>query len=244
MSPPRFWTPSGLVPGPHRLEGTEAHHLAHVLRLGAGDAVELFDGRGGVATATVAAGSKRTVDLLVTDVRRDAAPSPQIVLAVAPPKGERFDWLVEKAAELGVDILIPLLTERGTVDPRDSKLDRLRQVVIAACKQSRCNWAMEIAPPRRWSEFLQTHPTGSTLFLTDPEGSPVPTLRPAKLSPASIWTFAIGPEGGWTTAELAAGQAAGCQRLSLGATVLRIETAAVVCATLGRLWRDAAGQCG
>jgi len=213
------------------LDGPEAHHLSHVLRLSAGDTVELFNGRGRAAAAVVTTVSKRTTDLQITAVRNAPPLSPRIVLAVAVPKGERFDWLVEKAAELGVARLIPLLTVRGTVDPRDSKLDRLRQVVIAACKQSRNDWAMEIAAPIAWTELLARLLPDSTLLVADPAGQP---LSASESTTSAETIIAIGPEGGWTPDELAAGQKAGGRLVSLGPTILRIETAAIVAAALVR----------
>jgi len=236
MLPHRFWSPPPLEAGPMRLEGPEAHHLSHVLRLATGDAVELFDGQGARGAATVFSVSRRSAEVVVSDVVHEPRTGPLTVLAVAPPKGERFDWLVEKAAELGVARLVPLITERGSVDPRDSKLSRLRQVVIAACKQSRSNWAMEIAATRSWNDFLRDVGNDTQLLIADPTGSPAVMERPARVSAPSEIMFAIGPEGGWTPSELASGAAAGGQRLSLGATILRIETAALVCATLGRIW--------
>ena len=98
----RFYCDS--IDGPRiELEGTEAHHLA-VLRLNAGDKVELFDGLGGLATAVISAIRKNIVTLEIEDVRRSEMPkSRRIIIAVSVPKGERFDWLIEKCTELGVE---------------------------------------------------------------------------------------------------------------------------------------------
>jgi 16S rRNA (uracil1498-N3)-methyltransferase len=227
--PPRFWTDAPLIAGSFALDGPEAHHLTHVLRMISGDAVELCDGRGHVAEAVIAAAAKRSVTLDIRTVTEFPPLVPRLTLAVAVPKGERFDWLVEKAAELGVSRLVPLRTDRGTVDPRDSKLDRLRQVVIAACKQSRNPWAMELVSPIAWTDWLATRSMEVPLLIADPMGTALPMP-----SAASEIEFAIGPEGGWTTEELAAGERAGGQRVSLGPTILRIETAAIVVAGLVR----------
>lgn len=228
----RFFAATLPTSGAITLDGPEAHHLAHVLRLTPGACVELFDGRGGVAAARIAQVRKRDVELVVEQHRLDSPPSPEIVLAVAVPKGERFDWLVEKATELGVARLTPLVTERSSVDPRDSKLDRLRQLVIAACKQSGRNHLLELSPVQSWRDFVAAAATDAPWMLADPTGPPFH----AGLLPATTArrTLAIGPEGGWTADELALADAAGAVRVSLGATILRIETAALALAALLR----------
>jgi 16S rRNA (uracil1498-N3)-methyltransferase len=217
--------------GPFVLDGPEAHHLAHVLRLSAGAPVELFDGQGRSAEGTLAQVTKRTAEIQIVAVRETPPVLPRITLAVAVPKGERFDWLVEKAAELGVAKLVPLRTVRGIVDPRDSKIERLRQVVIAACKQSRNDWATEIVSPIAWDEWLSTRTKDVPLLIADPSG----TDLESRIGPESLEVLiAIGPEGGWTPEELAAGQTQGGELVSLGPTILRIETAAIVAAALVR----------
>jgi 16S rRNA (uracil1498-N3)-methyltransferase len=229
--PPRFWTSLPLAVGPFVLNGPEAHHVSNVLRLTVRDAVELFDGQGRAAEGVITAIARRSVELQITAVRETPPILPRITLAAAVPKGERFDWLVEKTAELGVAQLVPLRTARGTVDPRDSKLDRLRQVVIAACKQSRNNWAMEIAAPIAWDEWLSTKSKDIPLLIADAGGGALES----RIGPETLEVLiAIGPEGGWTAEELAAGQTQGGQLVSLGPTILRIETAAIVAAALVR----------
>ena len=155
------------------LDGLEAHHLLHVLRAVPGEMVEVFNGAGLVARAQVVATRKRDVELSIIDSRREARPAREIIIGTAVPKGDRFDWLVEKSTELGVTRLIPLVTVRSVVDPRDSKLDKLRQTVIAACKQSRRNHLLELSPVMSWADFVKQEVPGRSSFIAHPG-----TVRP------------------------------------------------------------------
>ncbi len=211
------------------LDEMESHHLAKVLRKSLGDVVELFDGNGQVATASVERISKREVQLRIVE-KSVAEPvlTPSLTLAVAPPKGDRFRWLVEKATELGVDRLIPLETRRSVVSPRDGKLEKMRQAVIAACKQSRRNRLMEILDPIAWDELLNKWIPSQASWLAHPTGSA--WAENQRDSDATSLLFVIGPEGGFTDEEVAAATVAGAKAVSLGQYILRIETAAVAIA--------------
>jgi 16S rRNA (uracil1498-N3)-methyltransferase len=157
-------------------------------------------------------------------------PSCSLVLATAIPKGERFDWLVEKATELGVDRFLPIVAERSVVLPRGSKLDRLRRSIIEASKQCRRARLMELAEPVAWSELVRTN-SGASRLLADPLG--VPGTSWPEIPRGAEAVLAVGPEGGFTgaEAELAIGQ--GWLPIRLGYNILRVETAGVAgCAAL------------
>lgn len=226
----RFYCENLSELGSMLLEGPEAHHLAKVLRLPPGETVVLFNGAGLVATAEIVSIGKREVTLTIRSAERTPPPRSSLIIATAVPKGDRFDWLVEKATELGVATLIPLRTERGVVDPRDSKLDRLRQVIIEACKQSRRAWKMDLAPV---TDFSVLFGRPGSLLVADPSGRPLTEIWQSVPS-SSPTNVAIGPEGGWTDEELTAARDAGAQIVSLGETILRIETAAIAVAAIGR----------
>src|SRR5947209_6955773 len=134
-TPRRFFVAGPLVTGFRRLEGTEAHHLVHVLRIGVGDTVVLFDGCGGEATATVTECAAGVVELTVGEPQVQSDDGPEIILAAAVPKGDRFGWMIEKATELGVARFVPLITERSVVIPGDGKLDKMRRTIVEASKQ-------------------------------------------------------------------------------------------------------------
>jgi 16S rRNA (uracil1498-N3)-methyltransferase len=172
--------------------------------------------------------SKGNVLLEITS-RRDAARErrSRLELAVAMPKGDRADWLVEKLTELGVARLIPLRTQRSVVRPGAGKLDRWRRIVVAASKQCGRNQLMEIAPLTDWPRLVSDPNLPRRRLIVDPDG-------PAATWYASELIAAIGPEGGWTDEELALANDAGWQRVGLGPRILRIETAAIVCASLAQ----------
>jgi 16S rRNA (uracil1498-N3)-methyltransferase len=227
----RSYVPTPLQPGELRIEGPEALHLLNVVRGRAGDLIQVFDGRGGMALATIIATHKKWFAVQINDVQQSPPETRPLVLATAVPKGPRCDWLVEKAAELGVTCWQPLVTERSVVDPRDSKLDRLRQVVISACKQCGRNRLMDIAPLATWEQFLTAFPNETPFLIATPDGPPWAEVVQS-VAPGAI---AIGPEGGWTGSELELAQQHGAQSVSLGPAILRIETAAAAVAAAWRL---------
>lgn len=229
---------SGDWDGPILLEESECHHLARVLRKSVGDRVELFDGRGQSASAVVVQVGKRSVTLeLDSSPQSEAAALPQVTLAVAPPKGDRFRWLVEKATELGVHRLVPLQCERSVVSPGENKLDKLRQTMLAACKQCGRNSFMQIDPPCAFSREFLTPTLGTVLFGACLEK---PTNLKDRLSGPlhEKCTIVIGPEGGLSEAEQHVLLSAGGIPVCVSPYTLRVETAAIMIATLCLLQSD------
>ncbi len=229
----RYYCPDPPVAGRITLGPEEARHMVRVRRVEVGEVVEVFDGRGMGYRAEVQGLGKDRVEVRVLETVPDRLASLSLTLASAVPKGERFDWLVEKATELGVRRLVPLRTERSTVDPRGSKLDRLRRVVIEAAKQCGRNRLMVLDDPVDWLEFLDQNPRSTstpTLLVAHPGGPPI---QRAVLGLESTVTLAIGPEGGFTDKEALAARDRGGRVVGLGPTLLRIETAGLAgCATL------------
>jgi 16S rRNA (uracil1498-N3)-methyltransferase len=214
------------------LQGTEFHHLAHVMRARIGDRLTVFDGLGTEAGAEIVGLSKSGISLRLGVRRRDSLPTePEIMLATAVPKVERFRWLVEKATELGVARLIPLQTARSVVAPGAIKLDKMRQAVIEACKQSGRNRLMEIDPLTSWREFVGTSVRASRTFVADPTGLPVPDLAEMRQKRESLLLI-VGPEGGLTDDERREAIEAGARPVTLGPRILRIETAALAMAAV------------
>jgi len=212
------------------LEEAETHHLQHVLRHQQGDRVELFDGQGRSATAEIVKVGRRSATLQVQDDVAMQPPSPvELTLAVAPPKGERLRWLVEKATELGVSRLALLVTERSVTEPRDTRLAKLEQTVIAACKQSRRNRLMELQPAIRLEEFLVQDAAG-VKWIANPGGVPFPQQWASTASVTRL-TCLIGPEGGFSAEELEIAKAHHAVPVALGSSILRVETAAIAVAS-------------
>jgi 16S rRNA (uracil1498-N3)-methyltransferase len=227
----RFYAPTSFDTPVIELPEKESHHLAHVLRKGIGDQVYLFDGQGRSATANVESMGRRSVRVRI--IEHHAADPPtrtELVLAVPLPRGDRSRWLVEKATELGVSALVPLHTARSVVDPRAARLDKLRQTVMSACKQCGRNRLMEICEPRAWPDLLAEVKPGTRLLVADRARAPV--LEALSRRQDERLFVAVGPEGGFTTEELALAAGLGAEAVSLGPHVLRIETAAVALSAL------------
>ena len=212
----RCYCPGFAIDAACHLDGDEARHLARVRRVAVG--------------AEVVALGRDRVDLRPA---RAVPPRPpgrvMLTLATAIPKGNRFDWLVEKATELGVERLTPLVTERSTVDPRSAKLDRLRRAIVESCKQCRRDRLMALDEPIRWDRWLaQLDPLDDHRWVAHPGGTP-PELAPS-IGRGGRVVAAVGPEGGFTDAELDLARRAGFERVDLTPTILRIETAGVALA--------------
>ncbi|WP_428307499.1 16S rRNA (uracil(1498)-N(3))-methyltransferase [Lacipirellula sp.] len=222
------------------LDGSEAHHLLHVLRATPGMAVTLFDGSGHEFDAEVTACKRSTVELAILESRLVDRELPQpLVLGVALPKGDRQRWIVEKSVELGVTRIVPLITERSEKQGGD----KLGRYVIEASKQCGRNRLMEIAEPMRWNDWLaaeapamggvsDAEALAPRRWVAHPTG-----VRPtaAEFAQQRSTLLAIGPEGGLSDGEVEAAVAAGWEAVGLGKRILRIETAAlglVACMTI------------
>jgi 16S rRNA (uracil1498-N3)-methyltransferase len=226
----RFFVEQPITGSTAELVDAEAQHLVKVMRAAVGDEVVLFDGSGAEFTAKVTRLSKSVVLLEILD-RREISREPRVelTLAVALPKGERQKWLVEKLTELGAARLVPLITERGVAQPVDAAIARLSRAVIEASKQCERNRLMEIAPPREALEYFAADVRGTKL-IAEPGGEQLGSLA----QDVTQLVVAIGPEGGFTPTELKAAMENGWRPVSLGRSILRIETAAIaVAAWLG-----------
>ena len=216
------------------VDDAEAHHLLHVLRFKPGDHLQLFDGCGMEADAVVTRISRREVFCTVT-TRRQTSQNDRVRVTViaAPPKAERLKWMVEKLTEIGVARLILLQTDRTEITPRESRTEKLRSYVIAACKQCRRNELMQLSPLQTLTSVLDdvmaTRLPGE-LWIAHPAPS-MPTVSSDRVMPMPSRLLLIGPEGGFTDTELQAAVNAGARMISWPHTILRIETAAMVFAT-------------
>lgn len=224
----RFFVNEPLTAGTTRLEGAQAHHLIHVLRIGVGQQVTLFDGEDVEAAAQVTGITNGAVELTILELRVAVTELPfELVLAAAVPKGDRFAWLIEKATELGVRRFIPLITSRSVVLPGAGKLDKMRRTIVEASKQCRRTRLMELSGPLAWPDFVARELSTASAWVAHPSGAPLELTREIPASPVVI---AVGPEGGFTDAELELALQQGARLLSLGPRVLRIETAALALA--------------
>lgn len=206
-----------------RLVGPRAHRLREVLRLRAGAPLAVFDGCGAERAATVAAVRGAAVTLAL-GAALVAAPEPPVpvVLACAFPRASRGDWLVEKATEIGVAQLVPLAADRSVLRAGEGRLARWRRIAVEAAEQ--CGRAVV---PVIGGE----PPAGATLVVADPETATTAREQFARLpAPPRAVVLQIGPEGGWSPAELAAFDRAGALHCTLGPRLMRVETAAILAA--------------
>lgn len=226
-----------LQPGEFSLPTTEAQHAVKVMRNSVGDEIEVFDGKGGLASAVITAIERRNVTVRVTELQHvPPASTPNIIVAAAPPRGDRVKWMVEKLTELGASQFIPLETARSVTYPGQGKLSKLEATVIGACKQCRRLHALEICQPVALNSLLED--PAATFWLAHPEVGPVVTN--SELDRAAKHIILIGPEGGFTDDEIAEIRSRNTRLLTWPDTILRIETAAIMSlVTVGNLLETA-----
>jgi 16S rRNA (uracil1498-N3)-methyltransferase len=230
---PRLFVDQVLAPDASlTLDGPPANYLANVLRLGPGAEIKLFDDRTGEWLAEIVESGRKRVTLAVARHLREREPVPDLWLLFAPIKRGRIDWLVEKATELGVARLVPVITGRTIVDRLN--LERLRAHVIEAAEQCERTALTELAEPVKLAALLAEWPAERALHFADENGGEPLEARPG---PAAIL---IGPEGGFTDEERSAIRALPQARpLTLGPRILRADTAALAAVAL---WMGAAGD--
>ncbi len=209
------------------IDGPAAHYLLNVMRMKAGDPILLFDNINGEWLAVVADSAKRQLTLRIERQMRAIEQVPDLWLCFAPVKKARLDWIIEKATELGVARLQPVITERTIVER--VKSERLEAQIIEACEQCGRTALPTLAEPVKLPQLLKDWPTGRVLLFADEAGgAPLGDINAP--APAAILT---GPEGGFTARErelLIAHAAA--RRIALGPRILRAETAAIAAVSL------------
>ncbi len=231
----RFYAPTAdFRDGKIYLSEDETRHLRDVLRLRAGDEVRVFDGVGREYAAAIETIEKRGAILRASgEVAPPAARSPlALVLAVALLKGEKFDTVVQKAVELGVSRLVPLMTRRCDVKIKAAadfakKRERLARIALEACKQSGRADLMEVDELQDFARFVETHREGARVMFAERGGAPFSTIEAG-----GRLTALIGPEGGWEDGELDFARARGVRLVTLGGRILRAETAGIAIAAL------------
>ena len=220
---PRLYVETPLGPGARvQLDAAQANYLGNVMRLKQGDRLLLFDGASGEWLAEIAETGKKRMTLTVIEPTRPQEAVPDLWLAFAPVKKGRVDWLVEKAVELGVERLLPVVTQRTIVDKLN--LERMRAHIVEAAEQCGRTALATIEAPVKLDALLKARDPARTLYFADESGgaSAATAFAPG---PALILT---GPEGGFTPDEAAAIHSAPhSTAISLGPRILRAETAAL-----------------
>jgi len=240
---PRLFIEDDLAQGAAlTFDGPRAHYLRDVLRLGVGAEVLLFNGRDGEWQAKVAATAKRSLDLGIQTQTRPQQSEPDLWLCFAPVKKARIDFIAEKATELGVSALVPVLTRRTNVERVN--VERLRANAVEAAEQTERLTIPEVREPATLEQVLKTWPADRRLLIADETGGGRPILDALSEARSGPWAVLIGPEGGFTREELDRIAALpGVLPVGLGPRILRADTAAIAAlaclqAAIGD-WREA-----
>ncbi len=242
MRAPRIYTPQTLEPGALvQLDPVASNHAVRVLRLRGGDNLILFNGDGGEYPAVLERSERReTWARLRERVERHSESPLHITLVQAISKGERMDYTIQKAVELGVTGIIPVFTRRSVVQLAGERAEKRRQhwqqVAASACEQCGRNIVPGIDSPKNFTQWLATYDAAGLGLTMDPRAD----RGLAELTgPSGPITVLAGPEGGLDEQELEAAAAAGFTPLRLGPRVLRTETASLaMLAALQALWGD------
>ncbi|WP_337882088.1 16S rRNA (uracil(1498)-N(3))-methyltransferase [Chromobacterium haemolyticum] len=238
---PRFYIDADLSVGQTlALPDTVVRHI-QVLRLNAGDAVTLFNGRGGEYSAVLDAVMKRDAHCLIEDFDDVSRETPiWLGLAQAISGGDKMEFTLQKGVEMGVSAFQPIAAERSIVklsgERADKRVARWQEIVISACEQSGRNAIPEVLPILSLEQWLKQAPSADARLILSPVGSQ--RLADIAAEPKRAWLMA-GPEGGYSAREEAAALDAGWTPLKLGPRILRTETAALAAvAAIQTVWGD------
>lgn len=220
--------------GAAEIAGDDAKHLTRVLRVEEGQRYEISD-NACVYLAEIETARKERVTFRVVEKVPLAEPTVRVVLFAALIKFDHFEWIVEKATELGVDTIVPFVatrSERGLDRAAEKRVERWRRIAMEASQQSRRDCLPVIGDPTTFRKIVESA-AAVRLMLDEAAGGP-PLLKalPERRQVTDTVALALGPEGGWTDEERAQLEFAGWQRVSLGAQILRAETAAIAALAL------------
>ncbi|CAN5711959.1 16S rRNA (uracil(1498)-N(3))-methyltransferase [soil metagenome] len=229
---PASWHAETLV-----LEGDEANHCSSVMRHHAGDEIVVFNGAGDWARTRITSASPKRVELETLSADRTPKSATTLTLLQAIPKGSSMELIIEKSVELGVNVIMPVMTERTVVklDSKDAakKQVKWQRLAVEACKQCGQNWLPEVQTPQSFYKALEKLPTQELRIIAAIQDDAMPLkgiladqFQIDQHKPASVM-LCIGPEGDFTPAEYAAAREKGCLPMTLGSIIMRVETAAM-----------------
>lgn len=237
---PRFYLPpSAWLSQPLMLDGDEAHHCLSVMRRGVGDRVEIFDGAGRYATAQITAIEAKKPLLQIEEEAQTPQSPVQLSLLQAIPKGSNMELIIEKAVELGVNHIYPIMSQRTVVQisGKDAakKQQKWQRLVLEACKQCRQNWLPEVHEPMQLDRVWAVLPEHDLRLVAaiQPDAQSIRSTVKHQVEKKGQYLGSalvmIGPEGDYTPDEYTAARAHGCIPITLGSIILRVETATLFC---------------
>ncbi|MFZ1528818.1 MAG: 16S rRNA (uracil(1498)-N(3))-methyltransferase [Ferruginibacter sp.] len=213
---------------PVQLDEDTSKHVVQVLRMQNGELLNLTDGKGNIYSCVITDNHRKKCMLQVKEKTTVEPSAKKISIAISPVKNNtRFEWFLEKATEIGVSSIVPLICER--TEKQQVKPERMQQIIISAMLQSRQCWMPQLKEPVKFSAFVKENIEGSKLIAhcDDQHKNPLSAYQPHKQS-----TILIGPEGDFSPKEIEEALANGFAGVSLGNTRLRTETAGMVAAVL------------
>ena len=235
----RFYAPSSSFTESFvTLDAEESHHLTRVLRLSEGARVFVFDGEDAEYECEVARAGKHEVELNLLRRLDDVVESPlRLTLAQALIKGDKFDWVIQKATELGVTQIAPLVTDHCDLkragERAEQRLQRWRRISLEALKQCGRRRLVEICEPAPFDDFCGSAAHSARLIFSERGGESLRETS-AKLQNVDRISLCVASEGGWSELELRNAESSGFTPVRLGSRILRTETAAVVAVTLAQ----------
>ncbi len=226
--PAEQWARDPLV-----LDADETHHLAHVLRAEVGWTVVVFDGAGREAEARILELGRDRAALALLHHRAVPRPAVALSLVQALPREQRMDFILQKGTELGVSEIVPVVSDHAVVRLKEgdaAKRERWEKIVLNAAKQCGAAWLPTVRPVRPLMDVLKEVPTCDAMLVCslEPDARPLRDViaEVRKIQPRSL-AFLVGPEGDFSSRELAVARQAGARPVNLGPAVLRVETAAL-----------------
>ncbi len=220
----RFHIKQRICEGKVRLEGDEIRHLK-VLRLKKGDQIEVFNDKRESGLGTIEKVGMKGVEVCIEGVEKVRKSLILRVLACSAPKNKRFDVLLQKATELGVDKIIPISTKRSIAKPSETKINRLKKIIIEAAKQSGRNSVPELNSLITVEKLIKNSREYDLKLVLDPKGKQIKEVLKGVTRKKIICL--VGPEGGFTDEEISLAVENGFEVVSLGKGILRVETAGI-----------------
>ena len=220
------------------LSDDESHHLTRVMRLGPGAVVSVIDGHGHEYRCQVDVASRSHTTLhILEEITTPVESELEVTLGQALVKNDKFDWVVQKATELGVRRIVPLITSHSEVllseERGEKRIKRWDRISLEALKQCGRRQLVEITSPLSLTDFLTGNKSELRLVLSERGGKSLESIQSERPHPASV-SLAVGPEGGWESQELAVAVDAGHIEVNIGPRILRTETAAIAAIALAQ----------